>query len=155
MSERRLAVYLAVLGLLTVLVVMTAYLGKHYSGQNAARNSWVTQNELLLASLPVYPGAVEKSAPYSTDKPDTSAGTLYETGNTGKSYWTYGSFQLPALARSDEILGFYAQQLTGWSRVTLQESGCEVAYRRDRAALSVDACNGALQLVVNYQAYGG
>ncbi len=155
MTERRLIVYLAILGLVGVLVVMSAYLGEHSAGQNAARNTSVEQNELLLAFLPVYPGAVEKSARITTDRPDPSAGTLYATGDSGKSYWTYDSYQLPALAGSEQILGFYAQQLTGWSRVTPQGIVCEVDYRRNRAALSVDACNGALQLVVNYHFYSG
>jgi|GEM_PF-1070080 len=155
MSEQRLTMYLVGLGLLAALLIMTAYLAEASSGQSVNKNAWVKQNELVLTSLPVYPGAVADPASHSVGEPDPNA--MSPSGGSGRfrSYWTSYTYRLPAGASTDVVLGFYSEQLLGWDQVTLQGAGCQVAYRRERVALSVAACNATLELDVNYRSYDG
>lgn len=155
MSEQRLTVYLVGLGLLVALLILTAYLGEAFWGHGVNKSAWVKQNELVLTSLPVYPGAVADPSSHSIGEPNPNA--KIPSGDSGlfRSYWTVHTYRLPAGASTDVVLGFYAAQLVGWDQMTLQGAGCVIAYRRARVALSVGACNGTLELDLNYRSYDG
>lgn len=155
MSEQRVTVYLVGLGFLFAFLILTAYLGGASAGRSVNKNAWVKQNELVFASLPVYPGVVGEPVSHSIGEPDPNSES--PSGNTGpyKSYWTSHTYRLPVGASTDVVLGFYAEQLVGWDQVTLQGAGCEVSYRRERVALSVGACSGTLELDANYRSYDG
>lgn len=153
MSERRTITYIAGIALLALLLVLAAYLGRAYLSRSAGESEWTKQNEVVLASLPVYPGATVAQAPYSEGEPYPNAGTEAATTGPFKGYWTTHSYNLPPGARADLVIGFYAQRLTGWSPEPVQGETCEITYRRARAMLDLKACDETLTLSVNYQEF--
>jgi hypothetical protein len=155
MNERRTTIYLIGLALLALFLVLTGYLAKAYWGGAVGEDAWVTQNELALADVPVYPGAVESQTPYSTGEPDPEATTRTENGGPFRGYWTTHVYALPSGAGPDLVLDFYRQHLVGWDPETVQGSSCEAAFRRERSMLDVKACGGSLELDLNYREYGG
>src|ERR1035437_7102931 len=110
MSEQRLTVYLVGLGLLVALLILTAYLGEAFWGHGVNKSAWVEQNELVLTSLPVYPGAVADPSSHSIGEPDPNAKTPSGDSGLYRSYWTIHTDRLPAGASTAVVLGFYTAQ---------------------------------------------
>jgi len=155
MSERRVTVYLVVLGVLFLLLVVAAFLSRAYLTGAVNKESWVKQNELVLSTLPLYPGATEARAPYSTGEPDPKAKTKTAGGGPFRGYRTTHTYTLLLGTRPDLVLAYYAQHLGGWSAGPVPGNNCEVTYSRGRAQLEVKACDGSLELSVNYREYDG
>jgi hypothetical protein len=151
MSQRRTVVYVIGLGFLFLLLILTAYLGKSYSGGTAQKNSWTRENEILLASMPVYPGATEARAPYTTGETDPNATTKTKDGGPYRGYWTTNTYTLPLGVRPDLVLAFYRERLAGWAPASVQGSSCEITFSRDHAMLDLKACDDQLALSVNYK----
>jgi len=150
-SERRTTAYILGIAFIALLLVLAAYLGRLASG--ASESDWAKQNEIVLSSLPLYPGATEARAPYSTGEPYPNAGAKAAENGLFKSYWTTHTYKLPVGARPDLVLGFYSRQLAGWSPQAVQGATCEILYRRERALLDLKACDDSLTLSVNYQEF--
>ncbi|MGA9762090.1 MAG: hypothetical protein WBQ14_06690 [Gaiellaceae bacterium] len=153
LSERRTIVYVVGLGFFFLLLILAAFLGRAYLSGAVNKESWTKQNELVLSTLPLYPGATEARAPYSTGEPDPMAKTQNANGGPFRGYWTAHTYTLPLGARPDLVLAFYAQRLGGWSFTPVPGSICDVSYRRDRALLNLKACDGSLELRVNYREF--
>ena len=153
MTERRTTVYVLGIAFLALLLVLAAYLGRSYLGRSASASAWTEKNEALLASVPVYPGAIEAQAPYSTGEPYPGAGTKAEASGPFKGYWTTHSYKLPLGARPDLVLGYYSGRMDGWSPEVVQGATCEILYRRERALLDLKACDELLTLSVDYQEF--
>jgi hypothetical protein len=154
-SERRAIVYFVGLGLFFLLLVLAAFLGRAYLSGTVDEKAWTKQNELVLAALPLYPGATEARAPYSSGEPDPTAKTKTANGGPFLGYWTAHTFTLPLGTRPDLVLAYYAQRLGDWSLEPVEGSLCAVAYKRGRAMLKLRACDGSLELSVNYLEYEG
>ena len=153
MSERRVAVYLVGLGFLFLVLVLAAFLSRAYLKGSFNKKAWTNQNELVLSSLPLYPGAIEARAPYSTGEPDPNATTTSKNGGPFVGYWTTHTYTLPVGVGSDLVLAFYRTHLVDWSAETGQGSNCEITFRRDQAMLGVKACNDQLTLSVDYREF--
>ena len=153
MSERRLTVYFVGLGVIFSLLILAAFLGRSFLSGAIDKEAWTKQNELVLTALPLYPGAVEARAPYSTGVPDSTVTIKTANGGPFRGYWTTHTYTLPLGARPDLVLDYYAERLGGWSFAPVPGSICEVSYRRGRALLDLKACDGSLELRVNYQEY--
>jgi hypothetical protein len=133
-SERRAIVYFAGLGLFFLLLVLAAFLGRAYLSGNVDEKSWTKQNELVLAALPLYLGATEARAPYSTGEPDPTAKTKTANGGPFLGYWTAHSYTLPLGTRPDLVLAYYAQRLGDWSLEPVEVRGRIQARARDAQA---------------------
>lgn len=154
MSERRTTGYLIGLGVLFLLLIGGAYLGRAALSVTINEKSWTQQNELVLASLPVYPGSIEERTPYTTGERDPITQTTTAGGGPYRGYWTTHSYTLPLGSSSDLVLSYYAQHLGDWSGPEpAQGTDCAVTYRRGRAMLDLKACGGLLILSVNYREY--
>jgi hypothetical protein len=152
-SERRLTVYFVGLGAIFALLILAAFLGRSFLSGAIDKEAWTKQNELVLTALPLYPGAVEARAPYSTGVPDSTVTIKKANGGPFRGYWTTHTYTLPLGARPDLVLDYYAERLGGWSFAPVPGSICEVSYRRGRTLLDLKACDGSLELRVNYQEY--
>lgn len=108
MSERRVTVYLVVLGVLFMLLVLAAFLGRAYVSGAVDKEAWTKQNELVLSALPLYPGATEARASYSTGEPDPNAKVKLANGGPFRGYWTTHTYTLTLGTRPDLVLGYYA-----------------------------------------------
>lgn len=153
MSERRLTIYLIGLGFLFLLLALAAFLGRSYLEGSVDKKAWTDHNELVLLSLPLYPGAVEVGVPSSTGEHDPSATTTAKNGGPFIGYWTTYTYTLPPGTGSDLVLAYYRANLVGWSAETVTASNCEIAFRRNRAKLDLKACSDKLELSLNYREY--
>lgn len=149
MSERRLAAYLIGFGLVFLLLILAAFLGRAYLKGTISEESWKSHNERVLASLPVYPGSVEAHAPVTTGERDPNVTARNADGGPYRGYWTTHTYTLPSGAGPDLVLEYYAQNVGNWSIVN-RTTECETRYRRGRAMLDLKTCDGSLVLSVNY-----
>ncbi|MHB8060594.1 MAG: hypothetical protein ACYDHO_07165 [Gaiellaceae bacterium] len=152
MSERRTTVYLVGLGLLFFFfLILAAFLGRDYLVGSADERAWVKQNDLVLAALPTYPGAIEVSAPYSKREPRADAAS---GKRSIRGYQTTHTYAWPLGAGPDLVLSFYREQLGEWTLESVQGSGCDLTFRRDRAMLDLTVCSGnEFTLSVDYTKY--
>jgi hypothetical protein len=154
-SERRTAAYILGIAFLALLLVLAAYLGRSSLELSASESAWTKQNEIVLSSLPLYPGATESRAPYSTGEPFPNAAPAAAKSGPFRGYWTTHNYKLPIGVRPDLVLGYYSQQLVGWSSQAVQGTTCEILFRSERVLLELKACDDALTLSVNYREFDG
>lgn len=151
MSDRRVSIYFFGFAFLFLLLILAAFLGRAFVSGTVNKAAWVKQNELVLSTLPLYPGATEARAPYSIGEPDPKVKTKTANGGPFRGYWTTQTYTLPFGTRPDLVFSYYAQSLGNWSFEPAPGAVCEVKYRRDRAVLKIKACDASLDLSVNYR----
>jgi hypothetical protein len=152
-SERRTILYLVGLGFLFLLLIMAAFLGRAFMKGSVDERTWTEQNETVLSSFPLYPGATEASPPYSKGEPYSNAGSKAAENGPFRGYWTTHTYTLPLGARPDLVVSFYREQLAGWTAGSVQGSSCEITFRRGRAKLDLKTCSDKLTLSVNYREF--
>lgn len=150
LSERRTIIYLVGFGLIFFLLILAAFLGRSYLEGVVGEEAWTKKNELVLVTLPLYPGSVESRVPYTTGERDPDITTRTENGGPYRGYWTTHTYTLPPGTRPDLVLEYYAENIGDWSIVS-RTTECEARYRRGRAMLDLKACDGSLVLSVNYR----
>jgi hypothetical protein len=108
----------------------------------------------VLSTLPLYPGATEARAPYSTGERAPNVKTKTANGGPYRGYWTTHTYTLPPEAGPALVLGYYAQHIGNWSLEPVLGTSCEVTYSHGPAMLDLKACDGQLKLSVNYRELG-
>jgi len=102
-SDRRVSIYFFGFAFLFLLLILAAFLGRAFVSGTVNKAAWVKQNELVLSTLPLYPGATEARAPYSIGEPDPKVKTKTANGGPFRGYWTTQTYTLPLGARPDLV----------------------------------------------------
>lgn len=104
-------VFKLTLALVALLVLATALL--LLAGcrvRSVDKHDYVAQNEAVLRTVPLYPGAKEMTS-YSIGVSDPNGNPLHENGPPYKGFITTHVYKLPKSATQTAVLSFYHQRL--------------------------------------------
>jgi hypothetical protein len=136
--------------LLAVAVLLLALMLDGCTLSGVDEREYTAKNEVVLRSVPVYPGASLETI----DSMGDQSGNGWPAENSGpyRSFATYHDYTLLPATDPRQVLDFYESQLpSGWHQYSRMP--CEAGFSNAGASLYVTTCYDRLSLSVDHATY--